>query len=79
MSAPVPVHAKGVCGGLQVRALCRMCSVVLCERQCQDAKALIAHLKNHTVEGCAVDCPVIGGTCVSTVKSSCHKHNHKVC
>lgn len=50
------------------------CAVALCERQCQDAKALISHLKDHIVEGRAVSCPVRGCTDVFKVKSSFTSH-----
>lgn len=46
------------------------CAVPKCERQCQDVKALISHLKDHIVEGRAVSCPVRGCTDVFKVKSS---------
>lgn len=36
------------------------CVVALCERQCQDTQELIAHLKEHIVEGRAVSCPLRG-------------------
>lgn len=36
------------------------CAVALCENQCLDTKELLAHLKEHIVEGRAVSCPVRG-------------------
>lgn len=38
------------------------CALALCEHQCQTTKALIAHLKEHIVEGRAVTRPVRGCT-----------------
>lgn len=46
----------------------------MCDRQCQDAKALISNLKDHIVEGRAVSCPVRGCTDVFKVKSSFTSH-----
>lgn len=36
------------------------CTLSLCDHQCQGAKLLIAHLKEHITEGCQVSCPVRG-------------------
>ncbi|KAG7472949.1 hypothetical protein JOB18_038124 [Solea senegalensis] len=46
----------------------------MCERQFHDTKDLIAHLKEHIVEGRAVTCPVIGCAHAFTVKSSFTTH-----
>ncbi|KAK0140164.1 hypothetical protein N1851_022918 [Merluccius polli] len=48
--------------------------MAMCERQCHDTKYLIAHLREHIVEGRAVTCPVRGCTNVFTVKSSSTAH-----
>lgn len=50
------------------------CVVALCERQCQDTQELIAHLKEHIVEGRAVSCPVRGCNTDFRVKSSFTAH-----
>lgn len=50
------------------------CAMALCDRQCEDAKSLIAHLKDHIVEGRVVSCPVRGCTDAFKVKSSFTSH-----
>lgn len=50
------------------------CTTTLCERQFQDAKDLVAHLKEHIVEGRVVSCPLRGCTRVFKVKSSFTAH-----
>lgn len=50
------------------------CAMVMCERQCQNSKELIAHLKSHIVEGHVVTCPVRGCTNTFRVKSSFTAH-----
>lgn len=67
VSAPVNVTVG-------TAAVAVKCAVALCERQCQDAKSLISHLKEHIVEGRAVSCPVRGCTDVFKVKSSFTSH-----
>lgn len=47
-----------------------MCAMALCECQCQHNKDLIAQLKEQSVEGHGVSCPVGGCTNVFKVKSS---------
>lgn len=48
--------------------------MTLCECQCQDTQELIAHLKEHIVEGRAVSCPVRGCNTDFRVKSSFTAH-----
>ena len=43
---------------ITVRTVAFKCIMALCERQCQDTKDLIAHLKEHISEGREVSCPV---------------------
>lgn len=50
------------------------CAMAMCERQCQNSKELIAHLKSHIVEGHVVTCPVRGCTNTFRVKSSFTAH-----
>lgn len=50
------------------------CAVALCECQHQDSKSLIAHLKEHIMEGRTMSCPVRGCTNVFKVKSSFTAH-----
>ncbi|XP_062268268.1 uncharacterized protein LOC133974641 [Platichthys flesus] len=50
------------------------CGMALCERKFQNNKDLIAHLKEHIVEGHAVTCPVTGCIRIFKVKSSFTAH-----
>lgn len=59
---------------ITVRTVAFKCIMALCERQCQDTKDLIAHLKEHISEGREVSCPVKECTNVFTVKSSFTAH-----
>lgn len=58
------------------------CTVPLCEHQCDGVKELVAHLKEHPVEGRPVKCPARGCNTVFTVKSSFTSHmsrKHRHC
>ena len=55
----VPATA-GVAVNTNVNVTAFKCVVALCTQQCSDGRALIAHLKDHIMEGHAVNCPVTG-------------------
>ena len=46
------------------------CGLVLCERQCRDTEALIAHVKERVVEDPAASCPVRGCAKVFKVRAA---------
>ncbi|XP_056623445.1 uncharacterized protein LOC130436632 isoform X2 [Triplophysa dalaica] len=58
------------------------CNISMCQHQCRDVKALLAHLKEHIAEGRVVTCPVTGCNHTFFVKSSFTSHisrKHRQC
>ena len=69
----VPATA-GIAVNTNVNVTAFKCMVALCTQQCSDGRALIAHLKDHIMEGHAVNCPVTGCRNVFKVKSTFTAH-----
>ena len=73
-SVSAPAGTASVRTTVTVNVTPSKCGMALCERQFQNIKDLIAHLKEHFVEGRAVTCPVRGCTTIFRVKSSFTAH-----